>query len=418
MFGLLLYIHIENTLLYTLVWIAGIFVFILLVIALLVQRRIRARLQGELALQEQVRQGYVEYEFILKAMKLCVWHLNPKTRIITHEMDFRERQDSHHVMPNGPIETIVAMMVKSARERVYSALVDICTGRTSTFYQQYQIRPRNTGPLLWEESYATVVARDAEGFPEKIVGASMYIGERKNMEAALVNARNKAEESERMKTAFLANIGHEIRTPLNAIVGFADLLSLVEGKEERDQLIAEIQANNQKLIQVVEGLVSMSQVEAESKTLAYSQVDLNQIITQMVGTYAMMVHSPDVSIETQFPRTELTMVTDLDKLTEILKHIMQNAVKFTAKGKITVGYDYLDEDDVRIWIRDTGKGIPAEEQERIFDRFVKLDDFVPGMGLGLSATKSYVDSLGGVIGVESRLGEGSTFWVRLPLIMT
>lgn len=418
MFGLLLYVHIENTLLYTLVWIAGIIVFVLLVIALLVQRRTRARLQGELALQEKMRQGYVEYEFILKAMKLCVWHLDPKTRFITHEVDFRERQDHHQVMPNGPIETIVAMMGKSVRERVYSALVDICTGRTSSFYQQYQIRPGNAGPLLWEESYATVVARDAAGLPEKIVGASMYIGDRKNMEAALVNARNKAEESERMKAAFLASIGHEIRTPLNAIVGFADLLHVVEGKEERDQLIAEIQANNQKLIQVVEGLVSMSQIEAEGKTLAYSQVDLNQIITQMVGTYAMMVHSPDVSIETQFPRAELTMVTDLDKLTEILKHMMQNAVKFTAKGKITVGYDYLDEDDVCIWIRDTGKGIPAEEQERIFDRFVKLDDFVPGMGLGLSAAKSYVDSLGGVIGVESRLGEGSTFWVRLPLIMT
>ena len=253
--------------------------------------------------------------------------------------------------------------------------------------------------------------RDENGKPLKIVGTSQRIDERKEMETSLVTARNKAEESDRLKTAFLANMGHEIRTPLNAIVGFADLLPVVESEEDRNQLIREIQNNNHKLLRIIDGLVSMSKIEAGAKSLMMAKVDVNQVLEQMVNTYQPTTM---LAMMTECPLEELPMQTDREKLLEILDNLVQNAIKFTTEGYITLGYNVLG-DRVRIWVKDTGKGIPAEDQERIFERFVKLDEYIPGTGLGLSVAKSHALSLNGTIGVESKVGEGSTFWVELPL---
>ena len=262
---------------------------------------------------------------------------------------------------------------------------------------------------------ARLVERDGDGKPLTIVGTSQRIDDRKMMEASLVQARNKAEESDRLKTAFLANMGHEIRTPLNAIVGFADLLPVVENEADRNQLIAEIQTNNHKLLQIIDGLVSMSKVEAEAKNLVKSQTDMIPVLQQIADSYATVVDPDAVVLATQFPYPELMMITDVEKLKEIVKNLMENAVKFTTKGSVTLGYDLSDGNHVRIWVRDTGKGIAESDKERIFERFVKVDEYIPGTGLGLSVAKAHAISLGGEIGVESVLGQGSTFWVELPL---
>jgi len=231
--------------------------------------------------------------------------------------------------------------------------------------------------------------------------------------ASLVSARNKAEESDRLKTAFLANMGHEIRTPLNAIVGFADLLPVVQGEEERNQLISEIQSNNQKLLHIIDGLVSMSKIEAGAKSLLMARVDLNQLLQQMIDTYQP---TTDVPITLQCALDKLTIESDRDKLFEIIDNLIQNAVKFTTEGSIRIGYNLMDDNHVHIWVSDTGKGIAVADQQRIFERFIKLDEYIPGTGLGLSVAKSHVQSLGGKMGVESEVGKGSTFWVDLPLV--
>jgi signal transduction histidine kinase len=227
-----------------------------------------------------------------------------------------------------------------------------------------------------------------------------------------VAARNKAEESDRLKTAFLANMGHEIRTPLNAIVGFADLLPVVQDEEERSQLITEIQNNNQKLLHIIDGLVSMSKIEAGAKSLLLARVDLNQLLQQMIDTYQPTTNIP---ITLQCALKQLMIESDRDKLYEVIDNLMQNAVKFTTEGSIRIGYDLMDNNRVHLWVTDTGKGISASDQQRIFERFVKLDEYIPGTGLGLSVAKSHVQSLGGNMGVESEIGKGSTFWVDLPL---
>ena len=259
------------------------------------------------------------------------------------------------------------MIEKSDVQRVMTAIDDICSGRSNFYHQQYRVRSGNTGLTYWEESFAIIADRDAEGNPSKVVGTSMRIDERKKLEADLINARNKAEESDRLKTAFLANMGHEIRTPLNAIVGFADLLPVVESEEDRNQLIGELQNNNRKLLRIIDGLVSMSKVEAEAKNLVKSQTDLVQLLNDIVKNHAAVIDQQHVKLVTQYPYNQLMISTDVSKLVEIIDNLMQNAVKFTQKGSITLGYDLQEGDHVRIWVKDTGKGIPEADQTKIFD---------------------------------------------------
>ena len=398
------------------IWGLGGVAAILLFALIFIQRRTGKRLKGELAELAKIRQGNVEYEFILKAMKLSTWQMDPRRRMITFSNDFRGGQDDHIIPPDSSIDSLVDYLASSDAQRVWTALDDLCKGRSSYYHQQYRVKSATVkGLMYWEESYATIADRDEEGNPIKIVGTTMNIDDQKEMEAALIAARNKAEESDRLKTAFLANMGHEIRTPLNAIVGFADLLPVVENEEDRNQLIREIQNNNQKLLRIIDGLVSMSKIEAEAKNLVKSQTNLVEVLSEITQTYMQMVDSQTVVLATQFPYTELMMTTDVAKLRELVDHLMQNAVKFTLKGSITLGFELIDGEHVRIWVKDTGKGIAEADKERIFERFVKVDEYIPGTGLGLSVAKSHATSLGGSIGVESRLGEGSTFWVDLPL---
>jgi len=397
------------------IWGLGILLTIGLIVSVIFQRRTGQKLRDELAELDRLKEGNVEYELVVKAMKLCTWHINPKFRTITMDNDFRDGHDNYIPLPESPVALSYEMIDKSDAQRVITALDDLCTGRSNFYHQQYRVRSGNTGLTYWEESFAIIADRDADGNPSKIVGTTMRIDERKKLEADLINARNKAEESDRLKTAFLANMGHEIRTPLNAIVGFADLLPVVENEEDRNQLISEIQNNNRKLLRIIDGLVSMSKVEAEAKNLVKSQTDLVPLLKEIAQNHATIIDQQNVTLVTQFPYVQLMINTDVPKLTEIINNLMQNAVKFTQKGCITLGYDLQEGDHLRIWVKDTGKGIPEADQSKIFDRFVKLDEYIPGTGLGLSVAKSHATSLGGTIGVDSHVGMGSFFWVDLPL---
>ena len=392
-------------------WIVGIILFVLLCTLIVRQKVQGKRLKKELEEIEEQSKHNIEYEFILKAMKLASWHLDPVMRTLSYDNDYRDNLGIY--IPDGEIniDDWVQHLVFQDRNRVRQALDDLCIGRSDVFHQQYQVISTRPGKSYWEESYATVGERNEEGMPSKIVGASMRIDDQKEMENDLILARNKAEESDRLKTAFIANIGHEIRTPLNAIIGFADLLPVVQNDDDRNQLIGEIQTNNHKLLGIINGLVSMSEIEAGGCSLVISDVDINELLMLLVYNYET---TASVEVKYEFPQQQMVIQTDRRILTEIMDHLMENAVKFTTEGSITIGYD-VEPEQVRLWVRDTGKGIALEDQERIFDRFVKVDEYIPGTGLGLSVVQSHASHLGGTVGVESTIGEGSTFWVRLPI---
>jgi signal transduction histidine kinase len=408
----MLFITLGPSSMVILLWIAGGLIFLALIGMIYRQVAQRKLLEKDLLEIEKMLQTNVEYEFVLKAMRLATWHLDPKMRSVTFDNDFRENNDNYAPQAGTNIDDWIMQMIPVDQARVKKALDDICQGLTDIFYQQYQVKSVHQGKTYWEESYATIVERDAEGTPTKVVGASMRIDGRKEMESALILARNKAEESDRLKTAFIANMGHEIRTPLNAIVGFADLLPMVQDEDDRNNIINEIRLNNQKLLRIVEGLVSMAEIEAGAHSLALAAVDLNSLFMEIAQFYQP---STNVSILTHLPQDELLVHTDQTVLREIVDNLMQNAIKFTFEGTITLGYD-IEGDQVRIWVSDTGMGIAEKDQDRIFERFVKLDEYIPGTGLGLSVVKSHAANLGGTTGVESTLGKGSRFWVLLPIV--
>lgn len=394
-----------------LIWIGGGILFLLLCYGIFRQWRTGKRLRKELIEIEKIRQNNIEYDFVLKAMKIAVWRYDSSTKAFIYENDYRDGRDNYAPGVNESFVATLSAIAPADVERVSRAFEDICEGRSDSYHQEYQVINKKTGNSYWEESYATIVERDADGKPTKIVGTSQRIDERKHLENSLVAARNKAEESDRLKTAFLANMGHEIRTPLNAICGFADLLPVIDNAEDRNQMIAEIQSNNRKLLRIIDGLVSMSKIEAGAKSLMMAKVDLNQLLQQMADTYQPTTNLP---IQVQCPLPELKIESDREKVLEILDHLVQNAVKFTTEGEITLSYE-VQGNQVRVNVADTGKGVAKADQARIFERFVKLDEYIPGTGLGLSVVESLVKNLGGSVGVDSSLGVGSNFWFVLPL---
>ena len=231
---------------------------------------------------------------------------------------------------------------------------------------------------------------------------------------ALMDAVYHAEESDRLKSAFLANISHEIRTPLNAIVGFSDVLTLVEDEEERRKLIGLIKKNNDHLLRLFDDIVSMSKLEARGGgELNTSTFGVELVFMELITKYDLQCKEKGVPIVVEDAGSLPTLTTDRDRLREILNQYVNNALKFTSEGQVTLGCTSVG-NKYRIWVRDTGKGIPEDKcDERLFERFFKVDEFVPGTGLGLSICRSLAMTLNGDVGMASTYGEGSVFWVEL-----
>ena len=239
---------------------------------------------------------------------------------------------------------------------------------------------------------------------------------RKQVELELIQAKEKAEESDRLKSAFLANMSHEIRTPLNAIVGFSSLLAETDEAELRHVYMSLVQENNELLLNLISDILDISKIEAGMIDIVMGRVDVPQLCREVIATFSHKKR--DTAVELRFDENSPQIVIDADKnrIVQVLSNFLTNALKFTTKGSITLSYTLEDENQVRFCVTDTGKGIPDEQKHEIFNRFVKLDSFVQGAGLGLSICQSLVNRMGGKIGVESREGEGSCFWFTHPYV--
>lgn len=397
-----------------LIWTVGSVLLVVSVALIFWQLRIGKGLKIELAHLEKAKKHNVEYEFVLKAMRLCTWHIDAKERTITYDNDYRERNDCFSPPPGTPLSEVIGIMADGDKKRIEESLNEICEGLKDEYHEISQVKTARGDQYYWTDTYATVSARDTEGKPQTIVGTSMRIDERKEIEAALVEARNKAEESDHLKTAFIANMSHEIRTPLNAIIGFTSVLPDVQGDDERKELINLIQENNRKLLRIIDDVMTISRIESGKESVVMSAFELNDTLTAILSGYSSEVQQ-GVTMNSQFALPSLTVTTDMARLTDILNHLLANAVKFTVQGSITIGYDAPADKRLRIWIQDTGKGIAPEHQKQVFERFFKVDEYIPGAGLGLSICRTLAYSIGGEVGVESTLGEGSKFWLELPI---
>ena len=235
----------------------------------------------------------------------------------------------------------------------------------------------------------------------------------KETEQKLIIARDKAEELDRLKSAFLANMSHEIRTPLNAIVGFSSLLAETDSRNERQEYIKIVQENNELLLQLISDILDLSKIEAGTFNFVYTNVDVNETCAEIIKSMSMKV-SKGVELIFEEPLPECYLYTDKNRFTQVISNFINNALKFTQQGCITLGYEQVSHQKIKFYVRDTGMGIPEEKQKSVFERFVKLNTFVQGTGLGLSICKSIVSQMGGEIGVDSTEGIGSCFWFTHP----
>lgn len=227
----------------------------------------------------------------------------------------------------------------------------------------------------------------------------------------LRTAKEKAEEADRLKSAFLANMNHEIRTPLNAIVGFSQILIDEEDLDARKQYFDIIQSNNELLQRLICDVLDLSKIESNTMSLNYSSIDLSSLMNEI---YNMTLLRMPANVTLELKSCEAILFkTDRSRLTQIVTNLLNNAIKHTESGTIRFGYERRDT-MMRFSVEDTGEGIPEDKLDTIFSRFVQLNDWNKGVGLGLAICKGLVSKMGGTIGVSSKLGEGTVFFVNLP----
>lgn len=225
-----------------------------------------------------------------------------------------------------------------------------------------------------------------------------------------------AEESRQLKNAFIANMTHEIRTPLNAIVGFTNILAESENlsKEERAVFLKEINENKDVLLQLVNDLLDYSKIEANTMEYNDGEVDVNAAIMETCVAANLRSHPSGIQVEFVEQLPQCRLMIDRVRFTQVIDNLVRNALKFTDEGSVRVGYRRLSNGNFYFYVADTGCGIEEEGRRAIFERFVKMNYNIRGTGLGLSISKSIVEHYGGGIGVESKKGEGSTFYFTLP----
>ncbi|WP_346304453.1 ATP-binding protein [Bacteroides sp.] len=315
-------------------------------------------------------------------------------------------------IPMPQVIGVYAHVVPEDQAVLKNFVGEVKTGKATSLRKEVRVC-RENGKYTWTS--INVMVRDyrpQDGIIEMLC-INYDITPLKETEQKLIIARDKAEELDRLKSAFLANMSYEIRTPLNAIVGFSSLLAETDSRNERQEYIKIVQENNELLLQLISDILDLSKIEAGTFNFVYTNVDVNETCAEIIKSMSMKV-SKGVELIFEEPFPECYIYTDKNRFTQVISNFINNALKFTQQGSITLGYEQVSHQKIKFYVRDTGMGIPEEKQKSVFERFVKLNTFVQGTGLGLSICKSIVSQMGGEIGVDSTEGIGSCFWFTHP----
>ncbi len=290
-------------------------------------------------------------------------------------------------------------------------LDDARKGLTTQLSKEMRVL-REDGTYTWTHVNLLVKKYAPQDRIIEIISINYDITELKRTEEMLVKARDKAEASDRLKSAFLANMSHEIRTSLNAIVGFSSLLTSTENAAEKELYNSLIGHNNKLLLNLINDVIDLSKIESGYLELRPDWVNLTELLDESVAEYVHQVPS-GVELLTNYPAHDSLVELDRLRIKQILSNFLSNALKNTTTGHVEVFYE-VDHQSVRIGVKDTGRGIPQNMLEKIFERFEKLDSFAQGAGLGLPICKLIVEKMNGRILVDSQLGIGTTFIIELP----
>ncbi|MCH5247387.1 MAG: response regulator [Muribaculaceae bacterium] len=265
----------------------------------------------------------------------------------------------------------------------------------------------------WDFATSPVSSMNQSGMATVVIGICQIVQKYKDTEAALMKARDDAQKSDKLKSAFLANMSHEVRTPLNAIVGFSNLMAYTDDPEKKQEYLNVIDKNNELLTQLINDVLDLAKIDSGTLDFTYTMVDVNELIRTAEDTVRFRVKR-GVVLNYILGAQACQIEADGNRLLQVLTNMLNNATKFTVKGSITFGYEARP-DEVYFFVKDTGRGIPPENIDKVFQRFFKTNDFAQGTGLGLAISQNIIRTLHGEIGVESRgLNKGTTFWFTVP----
>ena len=361
----------------------------------------------------ELTQEYV-LNMALRRTKIFPWSYDTKCNLMTIDPRYFE----HLGIPAGDCtltnEQFAQLVHPDDIAGVLKALTLQAQGNFIEDPVSYRLH-RGDGKWEWFEAQSTYLGQGTR-IPFRLVGVCMSTQEHKKIEEELIIARDKAQQSDKLKSVFLANMSHEIRTPLNAIVGFSNLL--VDGdmafkKEEVKEFLSLINLNCEQLLALISDILDLSKIESNTMVFNITEQPLTPLLQNILR--AQQINVPqEVELLLDLPATDTIFTTDPLRLKQVINNLINNAIKFTSKGAITLGYRQ-NNDQVSIFVKDTGTGIDEDKINRIFERFYKGDNFVQGTGLGLAISHTIVEHLKGTITVTSEIGKGSHFTIQHPI---
>lgn len=361
-------------------------------------------------LNEELKERNYKMELTFKTVGMSYWDYDVKTRQYRSFNDpVNDFNPEKAIMP----EDYLKAAHPEDTERVRENMVGMSAGQYKEFSLQYRSRTK------WDQDWQTLIVtglpseRDKKGNVIRYTGIAFNNTKWEKMAQELKEMKDKAELSDRLKSAFLANMSHEIRTPLNAIVGFSELLVDSDDPDEKKEYWHIIESNNDLLLRLINDILDLSKIESGIIDRKRERFNLTKLCNELYVMMRSKIPNADVELVQDNPCPECWIFLDSNRLKQVWMNFLTNAVKYTRSGYIRMGYS-VEKDGIRFYVEDTGTGIPKELQDRVFGRFQKLNEFVQGTGLGLAISRAIVEAAGGEIGFTSEQGIGSTFWAWVP----
>ena len=365
-----------------------------------------------IAANAQIQRLEEELRYMMESCEMQPWRISLERGCIEFY------QGLSVISRSFPLEQLPKLFVSQDDELVRKLAHPATAIDHPLFYigQMYPVVTGKATGMQWVQ-INSIPEYDEQGRLKGSFGVWRNITSLMRKQEQLRRETERANDSGRLKSVFLANMTHEIRTPLNAIVGFSDLLQMIEAPEERREMIRVIHNNCDMLLRLINDMLVLSNVDSNAVQIVTREVDFAREFDNSCVSLAKRIESPTVEFRKDNPYASLRLHVDYGRIQQVLTNFVTNAVKYTQQGHIAVGYRMEERDGrqgIRVYCEDTGTGIPADQRERIFERFVKLNDYVQGTGLGLSICKIIIEKCGGVISVDSEEGKGSTFWFWIP----
>ncbi len=359
---------------------------------------------------EEIRRYEDQLRYLLENSKMHVWRSSFEDGTVEFLSDL------HHPVAKMSVEEFAGKLQTAERKMLITIISQSIEEKENymsrTFTRPFLNLLTQDDKVHWY-NISNIPSYDKDGRQTGYFGLIRDITQLIDEQEQLKHETERANDSDRMKSVFLANMTHEIRTPLNAIVGFSDLLTAIDSPEEKSEMLRIIRNNCDMLLRLINDFLAISSIESNGLSITPKDIDFAKEFNDICQSLSQRVTEP-VQFITENPYTTLLTTLDRGRIAQVITNFVTNAVKFTQQGHIKVGYEIRD-NGLYIYCEDTGAGIPEDKQEKIFERFVKLNEYIQGTGLGLNICKSIAQRCGGQIGVHSEgLGQGSTFWIWVP----